>query len=395
MYKSFLFIAIAIIFAGCKTKSKSNRVDSLEMETIELSQSVEISTNDLIDKFELIPLSTPNGLMVGSIDDLIVTKDRIIISDVRVEDYAMLFDRSGKYISTLGRQGRAPNEYIDLSHVALMPDNETIALYDNYGSKILFFDHDGHFIESKLMKFRFNSMEFISDTEVVCAMYGLGEEDPGLKDSQFANDLILFTDGDFQIEGGFMPNRFQSNYTWITPYLKKIKDIVYISRPYCDTIYTVSPTMELKAGYRIDMSEIGGAVNFDSNITDEQVGMMREQNAIFNGDFLETDEFAKINISHPPQGKIKSYIYDKNNDMVYLVNPEYNEDIYFASANIAVVNAVTDDNKLAVAVPAYQIVMITSKHVLDKYDELKGLTEDSNPVLILYTLKMPTDAYEK
>jgi hypothetical protein len=361
------------------------------MITISINNDHEISTQDVIDMIELVPLKTPTGIAIGAISGLIVTEDRIIVSDVNVMDYAMVFDREGRYISTVGRKGRASNEYIDLAQVALASDGDTVLLYDNYGKKILSFDLDGNFLDSTPLNFWFYSFEYVSDREIVCATYGLGGDDPGLTDSQFTDQLILFTDNDFQISDGYFPNRYQSDYHSVTPHLKKNKDVVFINPSYCDTIYNVSPGRRIKAGYHIDMSKIGGAANFDSNITDERLKKIKESRALFNGDFFEGNTFAILNISHPPQGEIKSYLYDKNNGITYLINPDFDEDRYFADANMPAITTITEDDKLVAPIHAYHILMIAPKHVIAKYDELKTLTEDSNPVLIFYSLKSPVD----
>lgn len=395
MRKFACHLGIAIIVTGCLCPKKSGLIDNTGMVTIKITDNREISTRDIIDKIEIVPLKTPDGVFVGNISDLYITGDRIIVTDTNMMDCVMLFDRSGEYVATIGRKGRAPNEYVDLTHVSIMPDGETIVLYDNYGRKLLLFDHDGRFIESKNVPIYFNSIEYLSNTDMVCSTYGLGEEDPGLEKSPFSVCSILFADYDLKIEGGLFPNRFRRDFQSKTPHLKKNKDIILINPSHCDTIYTVSSGKDIKAGYRVDMSEIDGFSNLDSDVTNEQLDEIRARRAMFDGDFLEADMFVKLNISCPPDsenphGEIKPYVFNKTNGIAYLIRPDINDDDrYFANAHISIANTITEDDRIVAAVPAYIILMMAQKPILEKYEELKTLTDDSNPVLFFYSLKIP------
>lgn len=80
----------------------------------------------------------------------------------------------------------------------MTPDSSRIAIYDNFGSKVLFFDLEGRFLEHKEVSFWFNKFEYIDKDHVVCTTYGA--DDPGLKKADMQGNLMIFTDGDFRIE---------------------------------------------------------------------------------------------------------------------------------------------------------------------------------------------------
>lgn len=381
----FYLILIFLLTVSCKAKNSFSGVDTSEMVTITVSKTNKISPTELIDKFELVPLKTPDNIIVGEIYGLIVTEDRIIVYDERIADQALLFDRDGKYISYLGRKGRGPKEYIDLAYITLMPDGNTIALYDNYGSKMLFFDIDGHFTESKPLPFWFSSVEYLDNNNIVFATYGEGRRDPGLSSSKYADNLILFTDKNFQIRGGTYKNRYNEKYYSKTPHIKKFNDIVYMNPSYCDSIYEISPN-GLKLKYHLNMDKIGGKSNFSSAITSDDIKEMTGQYALFDGNFIEGDTFLIWNVSSPPQSVLEAYYYNKASEKTFLIQTDYIPERYFADVNLVICKNIYK-NQLISVVPAYEIIMLLPEDLRKNYPELKDLTEDSNPVLIFYSLK--------
>lgn len=71
----------------------------------------------------------------------------------------------------------------------MTPDSSRIAIYDNFGSKVLFFDLEGRFLEHKEVSFWFNKFEYIDKDHVVCTTYGA--DDPGLKKADMQGNLMI------------------------------------------------------------------------------------------------------------------------------------------------------------------------------------------------------------
>jgi hypothetical protein len=382
----YALIAVCIVLSACQSKNGSRGGDESGMVTIEVTNDNKITPEALIDTFELVPLETSDDVLIGEVNKLIVTDDRIIVANTYSNsEPARLFDRNGKFISNIGNIGRSPEEYINLSHITILPDGKTIAIYDGQGNKVLFFDTDGHFIGSKTTSFWFSSMEYADDENIVIATHGHPEWDPGLNSSPYAKDCVLFTDDDYNIVGGANENRFKDDNFFFTCQIKKFNDDILISPPFCDTIYVAS-SKELKPKYHLDMSKINVKTNYDENMTLAEFADIRKQYATFYGGFCEGESFLMWNIALPPDGVNESYVYNKSTGETFLIEQDPDSGRHFIDGNMPFGTSL-DNNQLASVVSAYIITEWSTEEFRHNYPELEGVTDESNPVVIIYTLK--------
>jgi hypothetical protein len=381
----YALIAVCIVLSACQSKNGSRGGDESGMVTIDVSRDNKITPEALIDIFELVPLETSDDVLIGQVNKLIVTDDRIIVADTQGgKEPARLFDRSGKYISNIGNIGRSPEEYLIVSHITVLPDGKTIAIYDEMGNKVLFYDTDGHFIGSKTTSFWFSTMEYADDENIVIATHGHPEWNPGLKSSPYAKDCVLFTDGDYNIVGGANENRFKDDNFFFVSQIKKFNDDLLISPQFCDTIYVAS-SKELKPKYHLDMSKINLKTNYDENMTLAEFADIRKQYATFYGGFCEGESFLMWNITAPP-GVVESYIYNKSTGKTFLIEQDPDSGRHFIDGNMPFGTSL-DNNQVASIVPAYYLIEWSTEEYRHNHPELEGVTDESNPVVIFYTLK--------
>ncbi|MDR1755341.1 MAG: 6-bladed beta-propeller, partial [Culturomica sp.] len=226
------------------------------MKEIVLTNDSTIHGGNWVQDVEVIPLETSDKALVGMVDGVIATDSNIIIYDTRQTNKVFIFSRAGKYQATISRSGRGPQEYIGISHVAMLPGNQILAIHDNWGQKVLYFSLDGRFISSIPAGFWFIKMEYLDENLVVCATYGAGENDPGLQEYENRTDLLFFTDNKFGIKGSAIPLRYKNRIISV-PEIWKSGEQVYAHRPFSDTIYQALPN-SLKAIYRLNIEPIGG-----------------------------------------------------------------------------------------------------------------------------------------
>ncbi|MDQ7041814.1 MAG: 6-bladed beta-propeller [Rhodothermus sp.] len=73
--------------------------------------------------------------MFGIIKDVAIDKEgRVVVLDFSYQEIR-LFDRSGTFVTTVGRQGEGPGEFVQAGHL-WFADNDTLYVYDN--SRIMF-----------------------------------------------------------------------------------------------------------------------------------------------------------------------------------------------------------------------------------------------------------------
>ncbi len=201
----FLSVVTMVLISCGKSKPTRSTVDASEMKEIVLSNDSIMYIEDWVRDVEVIPLETSDKALVSTVDGVIVTDSNIIVYDTRQAHRVSIFDRNGKHWANINRRGRGPQEYMRLDHVTMLPDNQALAIYDNGGTKVLYFSLDGHFISSVPTGFWFSTMEYLDEKNVLCATYGAGGQDPGLEEYENRTNLLYFTDRKFGIKGSTMP----------------------------------------------------------------------------------------------------------------------------------------------------------------------------------------------
>ena len=149
MKKLIFFTAWTIILIGCNNNTTQDK-HTLSVITID-TKDVAYSTNvsDLFDQnIEIIKLETNDQCFVGVKNKKIVKNEYILISDETSQKISM-FDRAGKYIKSIGIQGRGPGEYVGLGDFLIIGDS--VYVQDKWQQKIIIYPlGDGMFREIKI-----------------------------------------------------------------------------------------------------------------------------------------------------------------------------------------------------------------------------------------------------
>jgi hypothetical protein len=176
------------------------------------------------------------------------------------------------------------------------------------------------------------------------------------------------------------------------PYLRKFGNKVYVNRPYSDTIYQALPN-GLKAMYRVDMEQIGGMANLDADITGEQLKLLLEKKAILTEFFTGNDQYLLLSLRMPPRGTAKTYLYSEQSGKSYVVDHASNVDVLLW--NLMLTPNTSLKERFVTVAPVYYLLhtgWIDKKagkliNATSQRPELAHITEDSNPVVILYSFK--------
>ena len=385
------YFLVGVLFYCCSSKNSTRQtfIDTSVIKEVIFDASNKISVDSVIADCKFIKLDSTKNL-IGEIWQTIVTDQNLIIVDKLNSSSVFIFDKTGKSEAVIHRLGRGPHEYLSISHVALTPDQQTIAIIDSKSSKVLFFDLAGNFLERKKIPSVCLDMEYITPDEVVCTTIGRKPEERNIMKSELSQNQILFTDNDFNIKSAAFPNRYNADFLESSPSLKKFGTDVEINTSYCDTIYRVSSGGQLTAKYHLDMSAIGGISNLPADITNEKLKKLSETNCMFYGSYANGKDFAIFNISTPPQNIIAPYLYSKASGKTYRLTLPARDDDDFYSKIYLNGSCTCYDNQFIAAIPSYRILQGTSPQWQKKHPEIMdGLTEDSNPILVFYTLREP------
>ena len=166
-----IYIILILFFSSC------NRFFSQDGVIVDLSNPQIVSVFDYFSHIELIPLETnENSVLGGFVDKIILHQNRFYVFDGRRIN---VFDKSGKFILTIGNEGRGPGEFIMLSDIIINPFTGNIDLLSAIEGRIHSYDLQGNHVKSSG---RINNTEFpapaihrliaISETEYVIFPFG-------------------------------------------------------------------------------------------------------------------------------------------------------------------------------------------------------------------------------
>ena len=390
IYIIFAFYIVSL-FESCDKSTKMSEqntvFDTSQMDTIICAKEYNTSLDSIIAKIEYVKLQSMENFPVGEIDNLLITPEHIIVADYNLAKSIFIFDRQGMIQTVICRHGRGPQEYLSIFDVVLTPDQKRIAVLDNYGKKILYFDLAGNFLFHKDTPFYPIFFKYLDDENMLMVTYGLGADDPGLVSYPYNNDLLYCVDTTMQIKKSFMPNQFSKEFgASCTPKVKQFNNNqVFASHIYSDTIYQVTPERMIPK-YWIDLSPVDGIANFWKEMTPEKHETILNE-IFFNGDFLENDHFAIFR----PFGDIPNILFSKETKKCYYLGKSSSSvfGIYVGSVRFAY------KDQFITVVPAFELCGGPKIRNADqKYQKLEeeiktGLTENDDPVLLFYTLKDP------
>jgi hypothetical protein len=111
LIRSILF-ASCLFSAGCGTQTQSGGIPVFDLEAA-INDRRSFDLGEIAAGVEFIALddSRKEGL-IGEIAGIAATRERFYIRDNGQEVLFKIFDRRGKFVSTLGRYGRGPNEFM-------------------------------------------------------------------------------------------------------------------------------------------------------------------------------------------------------------------------------------------------------------------------------------------
>src|SRR5690554_3194966 len=117
-----LLLFLVCVFTRCEQKIQ-NVQKSIPVLTIDPTQASEsINLSSLVDSVHYIKLETSPESIMGRITQMIIKQKYIYVADVQ-QDMVFVFDKKGRFVSRLEKQGRGEGEYVGLGSI-LVDENE-------------------------------------------------------------------------------------------------------------------------------------------------------------------------------------------------------------------------------------------------------------------------------
>ena len=114
----FLLIGLTALYS-CSGTGSSNTNNVIDIESA-LGTGKIRNASEFIKEIKYIPLETTPGSMIGNIANVIIEHRKIYVRDDK--NVITIFDLNGKYLNTLNRVGRGPEEYMSVSDFEVAPN---------------------------------------------------------------------------------------------------------------------------------------------------------------------------------------------------------------------------------------------------------------------------------
>lgn len=396
-----LSLTLCALFVSCTRTSSDNATNGIPIVSISCEKNQVLNLSEFADSIEIIPLETNDDCLIGWIHRIVSTDDRYYLSSAVSYDTEKLFvfDKKGKFIGQIGKEGEGPEEYLGMNDFALVNDS-IVKITENYN--LTSYDSGGNFLFKKKQRdcpleiYSFNGKVYginvnkqIHDNKM---FFQLDENDDNRKDF-FSMSPIEAKVCDYYVR---------------TAMLTSDSTFIYFNYPFCNTIYKLdTETLKSSPFYQVDF--VGK--NVSKNIF-EKGNHYRDWDAAFQryGSYWGIDEILDLNNYFIINAVDETYhssfsIYSKKTGKVHS-GQCIRDDIYFKGNQTKLKPRYTPhyrdgDCLLWVVKPesilkgyhAYQEALGETKWKLfcKKYPRLvevcEQLDEESNPVLLRIKIK--------
>jgi len=359
---SFLICFVGIIFllVGCNGKSK-NQEGQFEVVKIKGSEYSIANLSDFVENPEMIKLETNDTCLISGITHLEVTTKYVFISD---RANLFQFDRKGKFIRKIGRQGHGPHEHQGILCFTVSSNDERIFI--GTLGKIFCFDFNGGFIE-EIVDYKLFDCIYACNDE----LWAFFTEIAKSNDGKFENRTKV---NQYSLKGGILKNSIllksikhdaqEVNLVRNIQYVSETSTQRYIYTPVYfepisrDTLYRIKDSL-LIPDIKLDFSDLAVINGKAKNI--QIVNINRNERYLFA-------EYAY-------KSRSRLFIYDFSNDKQYNLTEGFNDNV-FGTGN-AMLRPV--DSKFD--------LMYFKKEGYELVGKVEGVTENSNPVIFMVEFK--------
>lgn len=377
----FMCLTFLAILSSCTQKSEkpdtSTNADKLPIlnlaEQIEAKVPDTFTWNSIQKKVTFIPLETTEASMIGHLSLSYIDDGVILIGDGKTYNI-LLFNIEGKSISHFNHQGNGPGEYFSINGLFFNPSDSTINLYDRQYENWITYTLKGKPLSSISTKKLFKGgVAYCKGNRIIT-----GNSSGKTRLSLFNKDFRLIKGvlplDSIQSLQEYRPINFFSNSTWT-------KDILlYTNTAETDTIWAC--TSEVKPFFIVDK---GKYVMPQAERSDYFKAFL-ELNPTYPKDF-HFDAFSNY--------VLMKYLY-KGLEVAELWDLPTGKILSRCSLRNVVTKEVFSDG-FAYTLPSGNVIHVLPRYVTqgklvfvlspeDLMDDISGLKEDDNPVLMVINL---------
>jgi hypothetical protein len=403
--KSLIILLIFNLFSvltGCNEIKKSSDKNLTDIITVNPFNKEKIKLSTFAKAIRYIPLETIKGHYLANINKIFFINNRFYIIDSNKKHSIFCFDKDGKFIFEIAKQGKGPGEFIFLSDAEISYDNKSIVVVDQDQKKYIFYDLNGKFIKEQRISANLFFVNFClhKDYNILLAQSMLlNDANDAFSNKEkitqeyanehFKNYNYMSSASDFTetYQGFKLCNLLAENIILAKPF-DLYNDQIYSTYAYNDTIFVFDKTSCTPKFY-VDF----GANKIPSKLTKDEAN--RTYHELYHN---KTLKWAGILDHLVINKKFIAFSYGTafniDNSSLYLTSDKQTINFDQIDNDINngplgnIVGKYSDDTMIS-CIEAYDFIKETNKTYND--DKILSLgysiNENSNPVIILTAIK--------
>ena len=316
---------ISLLLLSCTPdRSQNEHAGSCQIVNIKNAMSVDkkINLSTIADSIAYVVLEVNDRSIFGKVSAIEVGNKYVLISD-RSQEKLLLFNLKGKFLRTIGKRGKGPEEYISLSKISLNEHEESVYIYDGNLNCIFIFSLTGEFLKKINLSFWSYGIKEISNDLIACyippAYYNY--EKKVTKD--FSIQVIDHTGTIKQQLLPHKPFRVANDMPIYPAQFYNYYDTLTFKEVANDTIYRISGDgKNISATYFIE-TEHADQIDMES-MANKKAYLQKIEEQVSVHKVIETKDYLFINLSYHQYAK--SVFYNKSDGSN--CNVVFNYDIY-------------------------------------------------------------------
>lgn len=373
----YVLMFFSIIGVSCRDRrAESSSEKQNDIITMQVNEPKETLVSEIFDSLSYVVLDdTRDESLIGRVGKLECVDSLFFIKDDK-RRLIHKYDDKGNYLSSIGKVGNGPGEYIGLSDFSVDRNKRTLFILDKTGRKILVYDFEGHFLYKMSIEVMANKICVMNGGY---ALYTSGSDYFTDKKEAFGYNLFFYDEA----------NKLCSKFF---PYKPKIDDVIQernfdynvddsillYHQSVCDTVYLFK-SMDVHQKLKIDFGSY--SLPFDK-ITSENFKEYRSRsNYAVITSVLYTQDYLLVNYVF--KNRARCFIYDTLRDVGHNMSYLLNDMDETALSMIWPLDVV--GNRVYYLKPASDL--LEDNKVKQMYINGRKITEESNPILVIGHLK--------
>lgn len=171
-------LSFLIILTSCRPSSTNNQNNRANINlSAPVQQDLNMST--FISDIQYVPLETTDENLIGNINQLLLTDDKMIVVDQKTASI-FFFDHKGKYLYKIAEQGIGPGQYTQINGAAINHKKKEVYVLDR--KKVHVYTIEGNF--DKTIQLDFLANDFICADHSLVFYCDYGRNNHISKDNQ-------------------------------------------------------------------------------------------------------------------------------------------------------------------------------------------------------------------